>query len=119
MNADADSLSRLPRDFHTYMDSCTVKLIPERLHASIYAVHTLSNVDSIWLTALTDEEEELHLVDALSLAPCNQVRVVDLIKAQKEDPHIGLILELIKANHNPTVKTMYQESPLVRKLLNE
>ena len=119
LNADADSLSRLPRDFHAYMDSCTEKLTPESLHASISAVQTLSNGDSIWLTALTDEEEELHLVDAPSLASCNQVRVVDLVKAQKEDPHIGRVLELLKANHKPTVKEKYQESPLVRKFLNE
>ena len=120
LNADADSFSRLPRDFHTYMDSCTEKLTAESLHASISAVQTLSNNgDSILLTALTDEEEELHLVDAPSLASCNQVRVVDLMKAQKEDPHIGRVLELIKANHKPTVKEKYQESPLARKLLNE
>ena len=119
LNADADSLSRLPRDFHTYMDSCTEKLTPESLHASVSAVQTLSNGDSIWLTALTDEEEELHLVDAPSLASCNQVRVVDLVKAQKEDPHIGRVLELLKANHKPTVKEKYQESPLARKFLNE
>ena len=87
------------------MDSCTEKLTPESLNASISAVQTLSNGDSIWLTALTDEEEE----------SCNQVRVVDLVKAQKEDPHIGRVLELFKANHKPTVKEKYQESPLVRK----
>ena len=74
LDADANSLSRLSLDFHTYMDSYTEKLTPESLHASISAVQTLSNGDSIWLTAQTDEEEELHLVDALSLASCNQVR---------------------------------------------
>ena len=37
LNADANNLSRLPLDFHTYMDSCTEKLIPESLHASISA----------------------------------------------------------------------------------
>ena len=47
LNADADSLSRLLRDLHTYMDSCTEKLTPENLHASIFAVQTLSNGDSI------------------------------------------------------------------------
>ena len=41
LNADADSLSRLPSDFKTYMDSCTVRVPPESLHASIFAIQTL------------------------------------------------------------------------------
>ncbi len=49
----------------------------------------LSNGDSIWLKPLTDEDGELYQVDNLSRAACNQVRVVDVAKKQKEDPHIG------------------------------
>ena len=119
LNTDADSLSRIPADFKTYMDSCTEKIAPENLQASISAIQTLSNGDSIWLTALTDEEGELHQVDNLSRAACNQVRVVDVAKAQKEDPYIGRVLKFIKANQRPTVAEKYKEPPLVRKLLNE
>ena len=88
-----ESLSRLPRDVHTYMDSCTKKLFPESLHASISAVQTLSHGDLMWLTTLTDD-------DALSLVSCNRVRVVNLIKAQKEDPHIGRVLDYSKQTAN-------------------
>ena len=114
VNADDEGLSRLPRDFHTYMDSCTEKLFPESLHASISAVQTLSHGNLMWLTTLTDD-------DALSLAFCNQVRVVNLRKAQKEDSHIGRVLEYSKqtANRKPTEEETYKESALVCKLLNE
>lgn len=93
VNADDEGLSRLPRDFHTYMDSCTEKLFPESLHASISAVQTLSHGNLMWLTTLTDD-------DALSLASYNQVRVVNLRKAQKEDSHIGRVLEYSKQTAN-------------------
>ena len=89
VNADDEGLSRLPRDFLTYMDSCTEKLFPESLHASISAVQTLLHGNLMWLITLTDD-------DALSLASCNQVRVVNLRKAQKEDSHIGRVLEYSK-----------------------
>ena len=79
----------------------------------------ISLIRSASLTVLTDEEKELSHLDATSIAPCNQVRVVDLMKAQKEDPHIARVLKLVKANNKPSVSEKYKESPLVRKLLNE
>ena len=101
------------------MDSFTEKINPESVHASISAVQALPNVDNVWIAALTDKEEELHYVNALSQASGNQVRAVDLAKAQNEDPHIGCVLKLVKAKHKPTVAERHKESPLVRKLLNE
>ena len=74
------------------LQSCIVGKPRESLNASISAIQTLSNGDSTWLTSLTDEEEELYQVDSLSQAACNQVTVVDLMKAQREDPHIGRVL---------------------------
>ena len=103
LNVDADSLSRLPSDFKTYMDSCTERVPRESLNASISAIQTLSNGDSPWLTALTDEEEELYQVDFLSQAACNQVTVVDLGKAQKEDPNIGRICTVAICNNHRTL----------------
>ena len=119
LNVDADSLSRLPSDFNTYMDSCTERVPGESLNASISAIQTLSNGDSTWLTSLTDEEEELYQVDSLSQAACNQVTMVDLVKAQREDLHIGRVLHFIKTNHKLTVAEKHKEPPLTRKLLNE
>ena len=90
----------------------------ESLNASISAIQTLSNGDSTWLTSLT-YEEELYQVDFLSQAACNQVTVVDLVKAQGEDPHIGRVLKFIKTTHKPTVAEKHKEPPLTNKLLNK
>ena len=119
LNTDADSLSRIPADFKNYMDSCTERVVPESLQASICRIQTSSSGDSIWLMALTDDDGELHQVDIPSQASCNQVKVVDIVRAQKEEPHIGRVLKVIKANQKPTVGQKRKESPLVRKLLNE
>ena len=90
----------------------------ESLNASISAIQTLSNGDSTWLTSLT-YEEELYQVDFLSQAACNQVTVVDLVKAQREDSHSGRVLKFIKTTHKPTVAEKHKEPPLTNKLLNE
>ena len=112
VNADDEGLSRLPRDFHTYMDSFTEKLFPESLHASISALQTLSHGDLMWLTTLTDD-------NALSLASCNRVRVVNLIKAQKEDPHIGRVLDYSKQTANRQKRKRTKNQLWFCKLLNE
>ena len=69
--------------------------------------------------ALNDDKGELHQVDIPSQAGCNQVKVVDIVRAQKEDPHIGHVLKFMKANQKPTVGKKQKELPLVCKLLNE
>ena len=96
-----------------------LRIVPESLQASICGIQTLSSGDSTWLMALTDDDGELHQVDIPSQAGCNQVKVVDIVRAQKEEPHIGRVLKVIKANQKPTVGQKQKESPLVRKLLNE
>ena len=116
---DADSLSRIPADFKNYMDSCTEKIVPESLQASICGIQTLPSGESMWLMALTDDDRELHQVDIPSQAGCNQVKVVDIVRAQKEEPHIGRVLKIIKTNQMPTVGQKQKEPPSVRKLLNE
>ena len=118
-NTDADSLSRLPADFKVYMDSCSEIISPESLQASISAVNALANGDSIWLTSLTDKEEELPQDDVLFPPTCNQVRVIDLVKGQQEDPSIGRVLKFIKATRKPTVTQKRREPPPVRKYLND
>lgn len=71
-----------------------------------------------WGLNLVDDRE-LHQIDIPSQAGCNQVKVVDIVRAQKEDPHIVHILKVIKANQKPIVEQKQKELPLVCKLLNE
>ena len=81
----------------------TERVVPESFQASICGIQTLSSGDSIWLMVLTDDDGELHQVDIPSQASCNQVKVVDIVRAQKEEPHTGRVLKVIKANQKPTI----------------
>ena len=58
-------------------------------------------------------------MDIPSQIGCHQVKVVDIVTAQQEDPHIGRVLKVVKTNQKPTVGQKQKEPPLVRKLLNE
>ena len=71
------------------------------------------------MTSLTDKEEELPQDDVLFPHTCNQVRVIDLVKGQQEDPSIGRVLKFIKAKQKPTVTQKRREPPPVRKYLND
>ena len=71
------------------------------------------------MTSLTDKEEELPQDDVLFPPTCNQVRVIDLVKGQQEDPSIGRVLKFIKATRKPTVTQKRREPPPVRKYLSD
>jgi len=118
-NTDADSLSRIPADFKNCMGSCTERVVPESLQASICGIQTLSSGDSIWLMALNDDNGELHQMNIPSQIGCHQVKVVDIVRAQQEDPHIGHVLQVVKTSHKPTVGQKQKQPLLVRKLLNK
>lgn len=108
-NTDADSLSRIPADFKNCMGSCTERVVPESLQSSICGIQTLSSGDSIWLMALTDDNGEPHQMDIPSPIGCHQVKVVDIVRAQQEDPHIGRILQVVKTSHKPAVGQKQKE----------
>ena len=118
-NTNADILSRIPADFKNYMGSCTERVVPENLQASICGIQTLSSVDSIWFMALTDDNGELHQMDIPSQIGCYQVKVVDIVRAQQKDPHIGCVPKVVKTSQKPTFGQKQKEPPLVRQLLNE
>ena len=110
-NTDADSLSRIPADFKNCMGSCTERVVPESLQSSICGIQTLSSGDSIWLMALNDDNGELHQMDIPSQIGCHQVKVVDIVRAQQEDPHIGRVLQVVKTSHKPAVGQKQKEPP--------
>ena len=69
-NTNVDSLSRIPANFKNYMGSCTERVVPESLQASISGIQTLSSGDAIWWMALTGDDGELHQMDIASQIGC-------------------------------------------------
>ena len=60
-HVDADSFSRIPFDFETYMKSCTEELSTEVIQAVTHSAQVQGNGSSNWLTALTDDPTTLTL----------------------------------------------------------
>ncbi len=117
VNIDADCLSRPPPDIQEYMNSCSAKISPDVIQATISGVKAQEAGDVVWITAVTTDEKELHK-DAAQTSTC-KLNVVDIVKAQHEDSTITRVLQLLKTNQKPSVTELRQETPQVRKYLRK
>ena len=89
-HVDADSFSRIPFDFETYMKSCTEELSPEVMQAVTHSAQVQDNRSSNWLTALIDDPTTLTLDSTvLGKPPTSQIDKTNLAQAQKQDRVIG------------------------------
>ena len=55
VHKDADTLSRMPLDFESYMKVCTEETTQETLNAIVSSVQLQDQGESTWLTALTSD----------------------------------------------------------------
>ena len=86
---------------------------------SVSIISKMASGDSILIASMSDTVEELQ-TDEPHLPPvCNHIRVIDSVKAQREDSVIGRVLDFIKNRQKPTIVQKRRESPLGRKYLND
>ena len=115
-NGDADALSRLPRDFPTYMEECTEEVSPDVINASIEGVSALHHHDTVWISALTQEKDLLEMdnefVEELSSVPLARIG-----QAQRQDSSIGRVIAFKLQGQRPSIQEMKQESPGTKTLL--
>ena len=121
VNIDADSLSRMPSDFQKYMNSCTETVANQEFNVSISSICSVCKRQSIWVTFLTDyqdivESEKLHLPNR---DITNQIKSVDIVKAQQEYQNISRVLWYIKAKRKPTTEDKLREPRQITKYLRE
>ena len=117
MNIEADSLSRLPENFHQYMESCTATINQDDLSTTISSVSALGSGDVILLAGVTDQQDLLY-ADGHCLH-VDEVNVLDIAKAQSEDTNITRIMNLMSSNIKPATIMRRRESPEVRKYIYE
>ena len=73
-HVDADSFSRIPFDFETYMKSCREELSPDVIQAVTHSAQAQDNGSSNWLTALMDDPTALTLDSTvLEKPPTSQI----------------------------------------------
>ena len=119
-HVDADSFSRIPFDFETYMKSCTEELSPEVIQAVTHAAQVQDNGSSNWLTALTDDPTTLTLDSTvLEKPPTSQVDKTNLAQVQEQDRVIGRVRYYLKSGLRPTAQETHAELPATRQLLHE
>jgi len=120
-NTDADSLSRLHCSFDEYMETCTE--VVSRMKSLLPFHRSLMSLDSddvILVAGVTDNQHLLQTDEEhLSHYSSNQVNVLDLAKAQRQDPSIKRILEYLTSDTKPTTQERRKETSEVRKYLFE
>ncbi|CAB4011315.1 Retrovirus-related Pol poly from transposon, partial [Paramuricea clavata] len=112
VNVVADCLSRPPPDIQKYMESCSVKISPDVIQATISAVKAQETGD-VRITAVTADEKELLPDKNYEAMPAgaSKLKVADIVKAQDEDATIARVLQLLKTSHKPSVTELRRETP--------
>ena len=119
-HVDADSFSRIPFDFETYMKSCTEELSPEVIQAVTHSAQVQDNGSSNWLTALTDDPTTLTLDSTvLEKPPTSQIDKTNLTQVQEQDRVIRRVWYYLKSGLGPTAQETHAELPATRQLLHE
>uniref|UniRef100_A0A8C5HTJ4 Gypsy retrotransposon integrase-like protein 1 n=1 Tax=Gouania willdenowi TaxID=441366 RepID=A0A8C5HTJ4_GOUWI len=115
-NIDADTLSRIPLDFDTYVATCTEELSDEVLHATWEGGRAAQKKDVAWIAALCASSVDI-IPQPHSLLP--EISQDELAKAQREDPEIGEVIKLKETNSVLTSEVRNSVGGLSRKLLHE
>lgn len=94
-NVDADSLSRMPLNIETIMKERTEKLPSDCVEATIQSVEAPhSNLSWTAMISLDDTQTSEHVCEPL---PVDEIR-----QAQRNDDHIGPVLQFKLSDNKPT-----------------
>ena len=66
----------------------------------------MASGDSVWIAVISDNVEELQLDELHLPTSCNHKRVIDIVKAQREDSVIGRVLNFIQSRQKPTIEEL-------------
>uniref|UniRef100_A0A3B3Q8H6 Gypsy retrotransposon integrase-like protein 1 n=1 Tax=Paramormyrops kingsleyae TaxID=1676925 RepID=A0A3B3Q8H6_9TELE len=94
-NVDADSLSRMPLDIETLMEECTEEVPADCVGATVQSVE-IPHPNFSW-TAVISLDDTVASEQAGEPLP-----VEEIIQAQKNDDHIGPVLQIKLSDKKPT-----------------
>ena len=119
-NADADTLSRVPKDMDNYMKLCTEETTQDELRTIIQTVNLQEQGKVNWVSSLINDSTILN-VDASRIPKSNRstLEIDDIRQAQIEDSVIGKVYSFIKADKRPTTSERARESTDTQSLLHE
>ncbi len=105
-NIDVDSLSRMPLDIETMMEQCTEELTSDCVEATVQAIG-VQDLTMSW-TAMTSLHNPLESAESSETYSTDEIR-----QAQREDTHIGPVVQCKLAGEKPSkhlLKTLSTQS---------
>jgi hypothetical protein len=119
-NADADTLSRVPKDMDNYMKLCTEETTKDELRTIIQTVNLQEQGKVNWVSSLINDPT-IPNIDASRTPKSNgsTLDVDDIRQAQIEDSVIGKVYSFIKADKRPTTSVRARKSTDTQSLLHE
>ena len=116
-NVDADTLSRMPPDISSYMETCTETTSQDVLQAVVSSVKLQEQGKVNWVSALTSDSALLSSdtpeVDG------SRMPKIDIKQAQINDKTVGRVRHLIQCGQRPTTSERKKETLDTQLLLHE
>ena len=119
LNSDADTLSRLPQNFESYMKTCTEETTAETRQAITCAAKLIEQGESTWVSSLTTDPNVFAIGQSVKETTFQKINAVDLCQSQTQDKTIGRVLNFVNSNMKPSPRDVSHESPNVKRLLHE
>ena len=119
VNVDADSLSRLPMDFATYMSGCTESIPPDQVAAAISGITNQEEEHTTWISAVASTEKILGLDEVTLSAGQTKISKSRVERAQRQDQSIGKVLKFVMEGKRPSISEVKQELPSTKALLRQ
>ena len=116
-NRDADTLSRVPLDFESYMNTCTQELSTAERQAVTGAANFIDVGQSNWVSALTTNETALDLQDLTKEQTFQKVDANGSRQSQIDDHVISRVRYFVGQGKKPSAKETASELPNVKRLL--
>ena len=120
-NVDADFLSRSPLDFENFSKTCTKSVPPYVIQVTSSAVISQYNNESIWVSALSTNEQNITLQSSEKTLTGSGVRLDsnDILQAQRQDYCISKVLCYKEKGEKPNRRRDLQEPRGTKILLRE
>ena len=116
-NVDADTLSRMPPDINSYMETCTETASQDVLQAVVSTVKLQEQGKVNWVSALTSDSALLSSdtpeVDG------SRMPKIDIKQAQINDKTVGRVRHLIQCGQRPTTSERKKDTLDTQLLLHE
>ena len=118
-NADADTLSRMPLEMDSYINTCTNELNGEFFQAVACAAQAQDNGTINWMSALACSNTVMEQEEDEGIKATSYIKPVSIKEAQGQDDIISRVLHFVRSGRQPSKREIQEELSETRLLLRE